>query len=299
MNRRLNGSHRVGYWIAILSAAFVAITANASGQTRFEVERTGEAGGASVLFIPGLSTPGEVWTQSVAALGTGVDAHIVTLAGFGDLPASGEGAFVTPVVEELATYLDAHQLDDVTVIGHSMGGQIGLQLAALRPDAVSDIIIVDSAPFFARLFNPAVTPDQAAAYGLSLAGQMAAMPREQFLAMSRQGLAIQSNTPEGQARVSAWLESADQTAVARAMGEVAGGDFRPVLPGVKARVRVLIAWADGMPMSAEDLLAVYRDQYAGLEDVTMQIIADSRHFIMLDQQDRFVAELRTVLGSVE
>jgi pimeloyl-ACP methyl ester carboxylesterase len=295
MGRKLTGSHRIGFWIAIFMSVFVAVTANASGQTRFDVERTGSRDAAAVIFLPGLSTPGEIWMSSAAAFGHQIDAHIVTLAGFGGRPAPGEGAFMAPVVDELAAYIDAHELDDVTIIGHSMGAQIGLQLAARRPDAVRDVVVVDSAPFFARLFNPTVTAEQAAQYGQGMAAQMTAMPREQFLAVSRQGLPIQSNTPEGQARVGNWLEHADQQAVARAMGEVAGSDFRSTLADVGARVSILVAWDEGMPLTADQLETVYRGQYADLANASVQIIADSRHFIMLDQPDAFQDVVREVL----
>ena len=60
-----------------------------------------------------------------------------------------------------------------------------------------------------------------------------------------------------------------------------------MLAKVSAPVTVLAAWSDGAPLSSDQLRAVYEDQYAGLADVDIRIIANSRHVIMLDQPDAF------------
>lgn len=293
----------VGAWIAIAigiaSSISVAITANVHSQEYFQVERTGSDDAATVVFIPGLATPGEVWTETAAALGREIDGHVITAAGFGDVPPAGEGAFIAPIVDELAAYLREQGEQDVTIVGHSMGAQIALKVAAAAPDLVSDVVVVDSAPFYARLFNPVITHDQAAQFGQGMAAQMAMMSREQFLSMSRQGLMIQSITTEGQEQVFAWMERADQSAVARAMGEVAASDFRPVLTDVDADVSVLVAWSEGAPVTADQLQAMYADQYRDLASHTIEVIADSRHFIMLDQPAVFVDRIRGVLAGVQ
>lgn len=273
-------------------AASMALAPPALAQAHFQVEQSGSGAAPAVMFIPGLASPGEVWDETVSAFGNTIDARIITAAGFGDVPAAGEGAFMAPLVDALVTYLDEEALGGLTLVGHSMGGQIALQIAAARPEAVEQVIIVDSAPFYARLFNPAISAEQAAAFGQGMQAQMASLPREQFLTVSRQGLMIQSISAAGQDRVMGYMEQADQGAVARAMGEVAGTDFSPVLGDVQAEIDVLVAWAEGAPVSASQLQAIYEDQYAGARDAEVHMIHDSRHFIMFDQPDAFQAILR-------
>ena len=48
---------------------------------------------------------------------------------------------------------------------------------AERPDAVGKVLVVDSAPFFAALFNPTVTPAAPAQYLTPLGLRLAATPR--------------------------------------------------------------------------------------------------------------------------
>jgi hypothetical protein len=92
----------------------------------------------------------------------------------------------------------------------------------------------------------------------------AATSRLQFLAFARQGIAVQSRTESGQERVMGYMGASDQAAVAQAMGDVAGSDFRPILAKVSAPVTVLAAWSEGAPYSSDQLRAIYEGQYAEL-----------------------------------
>ena len=311
-----SGKMSIGGWIAIAVAIVIGATAGqANGQANgqagvqtdragqtldtLQIERAGSESGRDVVFIPGLATAGDVWDGTVMALGDSVDAHVVTLDGFGgdSTVDRGETGVVSGAVADLVAWLEAGQAKDVVLVGHSMGAQIALQVAAAAPDRVGDVVVVDSAPFFARLFNPAITHDQAAGYAIGVSGQMAAAPREQFLAISRQGLAVQSISEAGQAQVMTWMEQADQSVVSAAMGEVMGTDYSPVLARVSAPVTVMIAWSEGAPMSPEALESVYRDQYAGLAMLDLHRIDGSRHFIMLDQPEAFRSVLTRVIGA--
>ena len=299
MRCKSSESHRLLFWVTIAIAIFPA---NLPGQerdgtgSRFVVERRGLVGGRPVVFIPGLASAGAVWDTAAASIVDKHDLHIVTLAGFAGVPAVDPiGPYFEPAVAALADYLDEEGLQDVVLVGHSMGAQIALQVAASRPDAVGKVLVVESAPFYAALFNPTVTPEAAARYGAQLGTRLASMPLEQFLAFARQGIAVQSITEFGQERVMGYMAASDQAAVAQAMGEVAGSDFRPLLAKVRAPVTVLAAWSEGAPYSSDQLRAIYEGQYAGLADVDVRIIADSRHFIMMDRPEAFARALSEVL----
>src|SRR5690348_11699876 len=64
--------------------------------------------GRPVIFIPGLGCPGEMFDDTVARLGPGVEAHVLTLAGFaGQKPT--KPPLAATVRRELVRYIRAHK----------------------------------------------------------------------------------------------------------------------------------------------------------------------------------------------
>lgn len=50
------------------------------------------------------------------------------------------------MAQDLLDTLDAHDLQKVTLIGHSMGGKAVMALTALAPDRISGLVVIDVAP---------------------------------------------------------------------------------------------------------------------------------------------------------
>jgi pimeloyl-ACP methyl ester carboxylesterase len=110
---------------------------------RLATRTLGEAG-PRVVFVHGLFGQGKNWTT----IGKGLaDGHRVTLV---DLPNHGHSPWTDRVdyldmVELLATELE--QLGEpVTLVGHSMGGKVAMQLALRRPELLRALVVVDIAP---------------------------------------------------------------------------------------------------------------------------------------------------------
>jgi pimeloyl-ACP methyl ester carboxylesterase len=282
--------------IAGVTGAFV-VAGLASAEDRFIVERGGDSSAQTVVFVPGLASSGETWRAAVDALGDTVDAHVITLAGFAGVPAvETGGSFVESAASAIADYIVAGDYTDVAVVGHSLGGQVALQVAARAPERVGGVVVVDSVPFYARLFNTLTTPEQAAANASGISAQFRAMTQEQYLAMMEQGLPVQSLDTGFHPVLMEWVAASDRGAVADAFAEVAGRDFSPVLDDVSAPVLVLTAWAPGSPMDSEAVQRLYAGQYAPLENASVEVIEGARHFLMIDQPDAFNARLARFLS---
>jgi len=52
------------------------------------------------------------------------------------------------MVEDLKHYCDSHNLTDVILLGHSMGGKVAMLFAVEYPELVSKLIIADISPRF-------------------------------------------------------------------------------------------------------------------------------------------------------
>jgi pimeloyl-ACP methyl ester carboxylesterase len=119
------------------------VTEVAGNDERLASRTLGEAG-PRVVFVHGLFGQGKNWTTIGKGL-TGT--HRVTLL---DLPNHGHSPWTDRVdyldmVELVATELEQFG-EPVTLVGHSMGGKVAMQLALRRPELLRALVVVDIAP---------------------------------------------------------------------------------------------------------------------------------------------------------
>jgi pimeloyl-ACP methyl ester carboxylesterase len=114
-----------------------------SPEERLHARTVGEAG-PRVVFVHGLFGQGKNWTTIAKGLS---DRHRVTLL---DLPNHGHSPWTERVdyvdmagllAAELETFGEA-----ATLVGHSMGGKVAMQLALRRPELLRALVVVDIAP---------------------------------------------------------------------------------------------------------------------------------------------------------
>ena len=124
--------------------------------------------GPDVVPIPGLASSSAVWDATAARLEGHYRLHIVQVAGFAGSPAraNAQGPVIQPTVDAIDAYLKTNKLNSAKVIGHSLGGLMGLMLAIQHPEDVGKLMIVDSLPFYGALTGAkdvaAATPDSIA-----------------------------------------------------------------------------------------------------------------------------------------
>jgi pimeloyl-ACP methyl ester carboxylesterase len=100
--------------------------------------------GPRVVFVHGLFGQGKNWTTIAKGL---ADRHRVTLL---DLPNHGHSPWTDTVdyvdmAQMVAAELESYD-EPVTLVGHSMGGKVAMQLALRRPELVRALVVVDIAP---------------------------------------------------------------------------------------------------------------------------------------------------------
>lgn len=103
------------------------------------VRRTG--GGPPIVLVHGLSGSTRWWRLNVPALKQEHSVYSLDLSGYG-LSRGRPSRTVREAAALIAAWLDDRDLRDVTLIGHSMGGQISLHVAAQRPDRVTSLVLV-------------------------------------------------------------------------------------------------------------------------------------------------------------
>ena len=275
----------------VLVVAFLAV-GMISDMVKADIERFGNKDGETLVFIPGLASSGDLWQPWVKQYEATHSIMVVTAPGFaGVKPRTEVDNFLAKTVEDIRMELKKNNASGVTVVGHSIGGLMSLMLANAAPEIIEKVMVVDSAPFMAGLFVPGVAPDAAKTQAGYMKTAMMNMPRDAYDQQQKKGLRILSNTPEFIPTLVGWSETSDQATVAAAFSEAFGTDYREHLPTVKAKVFMLAATAEQMPLNKEALTAFYTDQYSGVKNFTLQMVDDSFHFIMIDQPDVFTKAL--------
>ena len=285
----------------ITLAALAAGAFAPAGAADFKSDRikvTAEGEGSDVILIPGLNSSPRVWREMIRAL-PGYRYHLVQVAGFAGQPKGGntQGSVAAPVAEEIARYIVASGLKRPAVIGHSMGGTIGLMFAARHPALPSRLMVVDMVPFLGAVFGPpGTTSDSIKPMADSMLVQMRAPDAPARLA--RTTAMIDGMVDTVAMRPAALDDSlkSDPDVSARAYHELIVTDLVPELGKISVPTTVLYVVPKGMGLTDEKMDSTYKAAYAPLKGVTLKRIAASAHFIMWDQAEKFQAEVNAFLG---
>lgn len=269
----------------------------AAGFTSERISVTAQGEGADVILVPGLGSSPRVWREMIAAV-PGYRYHLVQVSGFAGRARgqNGEGAVAAPVAEEIARYIAVQALAKPALIGHSMGGTIGMMVAARHPEALSRLMVVDMTPFLGAMFGPpGTTADSVKPVADSLMVQIrTADPAARQTSSTATLARMIDNVAMRPGALDDSLTS-DQDVVARAFHELIVTDLRPQLPNISVPTTVLYVASKAPGATDAKVDAGYREAYAPLKGVTLKRIAASAHFIMWDQSQQFQAEVRGFL----
>jgi pimeloyl-ACP methyl ester carboxylesterase len=259
-----------------------------------------QGSGRDVILIPGLSSSRDVWNTTAAALDDTYRVHLVQLNGFAGAPvgANGEGLVSAPVAEEIARYIRENNLARPAVVGHSMGGSIGMMLAARHPDSVGKLMVVDMFPFMGNMFGGATaTPDSVRPMADQIRTGMRMAPQGVVSEQTRATIDTMVRTEAARPEIIEHARTSDVGVTANAFHELITTDLRPELTNITAPITVLYVIPPQMPLTAEQYDGFMRMSYASVPSARIVKIDESYHFIMIDQFDRFMSELNTFLGS--
>ena len=282
---------------APVAAATAPATSTATVMDHISVEVTGS--GSPVFLIPGLSSPRATWEGVVPGLAKTHRVYLVQVNGFGgDAPGANlKPGILDGVVADLDSYIAKNNIKGAAIVGHSMGGLVGLMFAKAHPDHVSRLMIVDSLPWLGMLFGPNLTVAMVEPQGKAMRDQMMsaygkpADPAPAEATANRLAL-----KPDSRAKVKAWVMAADPRVSGEAMYEDLTTDLRPDLAAIKTPITLVYPWAETGPTKAmADPL--YRGAYAAAPNVTYVDVGDSAHFVMLDQPAVFAAALKAFADS--
>ncbi|TFV88040.1 alpha/beta fold hydrolase [Blastococcus sp. CT_GayMR16] len=278
---------------------------------RLAARTLGESG-PRVVFVHGLFGQGKNWTTIAKGL---ADSHRVTLL---DLPNHGHSPWTDRVdyldmVELVATELEQFG-EPVTLVGHSMGGKVAMQLALRRPELLRALVVVDIAPveYPVKGGRTDDEDEEASPFGAYIDAMRAmdldalttrddadqalkaAVPSRMVRGFLLQSLVRESPVSAGQGAAGSWRWRLNLELLDRDLGELRGFPQPP--PGASFDGPVLwIAGANSTYVLPED-----RPHMDALFPSTRLVrVKNAGHWVHSEQPETFLETLRRFLDSVE
>jgi N-formylmaleamate deformylase len=256
--------------------------------------------GKPMILIPGLSSSGATWNGTVAHFKNRYTCYVLTLAGFAGVPPI-PPPLLSKVRDDIAALIHERHLERPVIVGHSLGGNIALDLAAHYPNLVGPIVIVDSLPFYAGAWFQAKNLEQAKPMIAQIRQGMESATQTQWEATTRSGVMTKYmvTSPARLREIIQWGLASDRHTVTDAMIELVSEDLRPELAQITSPVLVLGTWIGvkaqleqrHMRVTRPEIVDEFKDQYINVPHLHFVMSDTARHFIMFDDPNWFYAQL--------
>ena len=250
--------------------------------------------GPDLILIPGLAAHRDVWAGVGETLDDRYRLHVVQVNGFAGFPpgANAEGPVAAPVAEEIARYIRDAGLVSPAVVGHSMGGTIGMMLSARHPSSVGRLMVVDATPFMGVAFGPpGTTPESVRPAADRIRDTILAQAPGSPMNMLEQMVPTMTRTEAMRPVLLRYARDSDRRTVANAFHEIIVTDLRPELARITAPITVLYVVPPNLPIPPEEFERAARGAFASAATARFVKIENSNHYIQIDQPARLVAEV--------
>jgi|SRR5579884_348692 len=273
-----------------------------SGSIRADVY--GTPGKPPLIFIPGLMCGPWEWAREIADLAPNYTIYALTLPGFdGQAPVQAD-PFQT-VSADFWTLLETQKIEKPIVIGHSLGGTLGIMLAEQHADRLRALVAVDGMPIFPGMQLMAADQRTAAAQRMSSLLASIDTPAQFEMAEKTYSLPYLITSKSDIDAIAPLVARSDPKATAQWVQSDMLLDLRPQLP------RVTIAMLEIAPFdpqfdpagpaklgSAAAKQAYYASLLPGAAHAKVEVVEPSRHFIMYDRPQQLHDLLTAFLASV-
>jgi N-formylmaleamate deformylase len=249
--------------------------------------------GQPIVLIPGLTCGASVYDETVEKLSQNYECHTLTLAGFAGQPPlkDVETLYTEAFKTEIIKYIEDQKLENVILIGHSLGGFLSQWIATDQPKFLSKVVVIDALPFLQAASNPyaqaGINKAQIEAYIKGFEGKSDETLRKMRLP-SAQFLALDSTKWD---TIINFSMASDLETEANVFGELMGTDLRSTLKKAEVPILVLAAWAQNSkyPLFSKSYVQMmYSDQYKAAKNCTVQVIENTKHFIMYDDFEAYI-----------
>jgi len=259
----------------------------------FTVKVSGK--GQPVILIPGATCSGDEWNETVAHYSAKYQCHVLTLAGYAGTAPLPQGPYLETIKKQIQQYIADQKLNNVILIGHSIGGFLSLCIATEMKANLQKVIVVDAMPFFAGANNSNAPDKFTTEQAEKLLDHYNAMNYEQ-MKKSQLGTAkflCRDSTHWDQ--IAEWGARSDKKTFAYTITEMFTNDMRKAISAIKVPILVLAAYCamPEYPSYSRDMVTeMYKNQYAACTACDVHVAPDkAKHFIMYDNPEWYFSEI--------
>jgi pimeloyl-ACP methyl ester carboxylesterase len=277
-----------------IAIGLVLIANIATAQDLISVETKGS--GTPLILLHGMACSSEVWDEVIETLDGNYEFHIVSIKGFGNSSKSNQSHYLEAIRDEVIGYIQTNNLKSPVLMGHSMGGFLGLWIAAVQPDLLAKVISVDGVPYFPSLQMPGMTPEAAKEMTKQIQESMQAQSPEQALANQRMMASTMIATEDKREKVVQMGINSNPEVIAQAFAEMYTNDIRPLMPQIKIPVLVLGSWAAYEAYATkEQIHANFMSQLNDIPNIRFELAETAYHLIFYDEPEWFNQQVNTFL----
>ncbi|MEP0986670.1 alpha/beta hydrolase [Ekhidna sp.] len=269
--------------LTIISASMATIAGPA-----IKAEKSGN--GDPILFLPGFTNPGSVWEETIKNLDGTFENHVISYAGFNGIEAI-EMPWYKTIKDELIDYIIKEDLKNLNIIGHSMGGTLGADIAAALPARIQRLIVVDGLPCMREVMMPGVSADQLQ-YESPYNDQMLAMSDEAFKQNASMMAKYMTFREDKVETLTQWILDADRKTYVYGYTDLLKLDIQESIATITANTLVIAA---SFP-DAQTVKTTMEKQFDRVPNKEILIAENSRHFIMFDKEDWFYEKVNSFLA---
>lgn len=244
--------------------------------------------GLDLVLIPGLGASTHVWYPQLRDLSRVLRVTAFDPRGHGRSERPAGPYSIRMLAEDTAGLLDALGISGAVVVGSSMSSLVAVELAAIRPDLLTGLILVGG---FATL-----TADGRAAFEQRavLAESEGMAPLADLVPERAFGAYSHAAQPGLVGLFRQGLLSCDPLAYAAACRAIRDADVTELLPRVTCPTLILLGEQEQVaPLTAAGILK------AGIPHARVQVLPLAGHLPFLEQPARFNAAVQEFVGGLE
>ncbi|MBD8630906.1 alpha/beta hydrolase [Oxalobacteraceae sp. CFBP 8755] len=238
----------------------------------------------AVIIVPGITSPAITWGFIGERFGQQFDTYVLDVRGRGLSSASDTLDYsLDAQAQDVIAFAEALGLDRYAVVGHSMGGRIGIRAARAQPRGLTRLVIVDppvSGP--GRRAYPSKLPWYVDSMRLAREGCSAGQMRDFCPTWTDDQLRLRAE----------WLHTCNERAVIESFEGFHSDDIHQDLPSLALPTMLMVASRGDVLLPAD--IAEFNTLVPHL---AVSRVENAGHMIPWDNEEGFYAAFGDFLGA--